>query len=134
MSETTPYVVTLRTVVPDAAQAAAANTPIGVVPFAGVITRVSYVADTLLTGANSNTRRVSLVNRGQTGAGSTEAAALQFNSGVDAAAFDETAITLSATAVNRNVAAGDVLAWASAAVGSGLADPGGLVQVEISRS
>jgi hypothetical protein len=52
--------------------------------------------------------------------------------GVNAVAFDEKAITLSATASDLVVAAGDVLVWVSTAVGgTGLADPGGQVQVEI---
>ena len=52
---------------------------------------------------------------------------------MNAVAFDEKAITLSVTAADLVVAAGDVLAWVSTAVtgGGGLVDPGGLVQVEI---
>ena len=56
------------------------------------------------------------------------------DNGVNATAFDEKAITLSATAENLEVVAGDVLALFSEAVGSGLADPGGTIQVTINRS
>jgi hypothetical protein len=72
------------------------------------------------------------VNKGQSGSGSTVVATLAMTSGVNAVAFDELAATLSSTAADKVVAAGDILAWVSTAVGgTGLADPGGLVQIEI---
>ena len=51
---------------------------------------------------------------------------------VNAVAFDEKALTVTATAADKTVAAGDVLVFVSTAVGgTGLVDPGGRVQVEI---
>jgi hypothetical protein len=98
-------------------------------PSDATVTAVTYAPVTAITGANTNTRSVSLVNKGQTGAGSTVIATIQYNSGVNAAAADENAVTLSGTPANLNVAAGDILQWQSTAVGTGIADPGGLVCV-----
>ncbi len=100
----------------------------------GVVTSVTYAPVTAITGAATNTRSVSLVNKGQTGAGNTVIATIQYNSGVNAAASDENTVTLSGTPANLNVAAGDILQWQSTAVGTGIADPGGLVCVTISPS
>jgi hypothetical protein len=106
-----------------------------VAPFAGVVSLVSYVADTALTGANTDSRTLSVKNKGQSGAGTTVIASKAFVSATNAAADDETAISLSSTAADLVVAAGDVLAFVSTHVGStGLADPGGLVTIEITRS
>ena len=133
MSEKAPFVHTISENVPDVATATDDTKILAEAPFAGTVTGVTYTPDAAITGANTNTRRVALLNKGDDGSGTTIVAELQFNSGVDAVAGDEEAITLSATAANLDVAAGDVLAWESEAVGTGLADPGGLVQVTISR-
>ncbi len=134
MSDTHPFTQVLRQVIPASAQAAGADIILGIAPFAGVITSVKYIPDTDITGANTNTRKVSLVNRGSSGSGTTEMAALSFTSGVNGTAFAAKTITLSATEANLAFAAGNVLAWKSEAVASGLADPGGTVEVTISRS
>ena len=97
----------------------------------GTVTSVTYTPVTAITGANTNTRSVSLVNKGQSGAGSTVIATIQYNSGVNAAAADENTVTLSGTPANLTVTAGDILQWQSTAVGTGIADPGGLVCVTI---
>jgi len=93
------------------------------------ISAVTYAPVTAITGANTNTRSVSLVNKGQAGAGTTVIATIQYNSGVNAAAADENTVTLSGTPANLNVVAGDILQWQSTHVGTGIADPGGLVCV-----
>lgn len=95
------------------------------------VTAVTYAPVTAITGANTNTRSVSLVNKGQSGAGVTVIATIQYNSGVNAAAADENAVTLSGTPANLNVSAGDILQWQSTHVGTGIADPGGLVCVTL---
>lgn len=110
------------------------NTNIHVVQSAGTVSGVTYSTVTAITGANTNTRSVSLVNKGQAGAGTTIVATLQFNSGVNTTASDEKVITLSSTAADLVVAAGDVLQWQSTAVNTGIADPGGLVNVTIAAS
>jgi hypothetical protein len=103
-------------------------------PFDGTVTGVTYTPTTAITGANTNTRSVSLVNKGQDGTGTTVIATLQFNSGTNAPAMDETAIPLSGTPANLVVAAGDELQWQSTHVGTGIADPGGRVEVTFNRS
>lgn len=110
------------------------ETDLLVVDMAGTVSSVKYVASTALTGANTDSRTINLVNKGQSGAGTTVIATKAFTSGVNAAADDDTTITLSGTAANLVVADGDVLVWQSNHVGStGLADPGGLAHVEITR-
>jgi hypothetical protein len=87
-----------------------------------------------MTGDNTNGRTLTIVNKGQSGAGSTVMATLAFTTGVNGVAFDEKAFTLSGTAANLNVVSGDVLAVVSTHTGTGIADPGGRVEVQLSRS
>lgn len=134
MAVTSPVTRTSTTQVAAVAQGSTATTPVARAPFAGVVSSVAAILSAALTGANTNTRKLSLINKKQDGSGSTVVATLQFNSGTNAVAFDETALTLSGTAANLNVAAGDVLALESAAVGTGIADPGGLVAITINRA
>jgi hypothetical protein len=96
------------------------------------VVSASYIPNAAITGANTNTRRLRVINRGQDGTGTTVVAELQFNAGVNAAAGDERALTLQA-AGTLELATGDVLALESAAVGTGIADPGGVVQVVAGR-
>jgi hypothetical protein len=119
---------------PQATAGSNLNTNVIRVDSAGTVSAVTYAPVTAITGANTNTRSVSLVNKGQAGAGSTVIAIIQYNSGVNAAASDENTVTLSGTPANLVVAAGDILQWQSTAVGTGIADPGGLVAVTISAS
>lgn len=107
---------------------------VGPAPFAGTVASVTYTPPAAITGANTNSRTLTLVNKGQSGSGSTVIATLALTNGVNAAAFDETALTLSGTAANLEVAEGDVLAFVSTHVGTGIADPGGEVTVTVSRS
>jgi hypothetical protein len=102
-------------------------------PRAGTLSAVTYATVTAITGANTNTRSVSLVNKG-TGAGTTVMATLEFDSGVNTVANVPKAITLSATPANLVVAAGDVLQWQSTHVGTGIADPGGLMQLTVAAN
>jgi hypothetical protein len=114
---------------PQATAGSNLNSILYVVPRDGTVSAVTYTTVTAITGANTNTRSVSLVNKGQAGAGTTVVATLQFNAGVNTVAADEKAVTLSGTAADLVVVAGDVLQWQSTAVGTGIADPGGLVAV-----
>lgn len=109
------------------------DTIIGQAPFDCTVTAVQYVAEQAITGANTNTRSVSLVNKGQAGSGTTAVATLQFDSGVNASANDEKTVTLSGTAANLDLSAGDTLLWRSLHVGTGQTDPGGLVRVTVTR-
>ncbi len=102
-------------------------------PYAGTVSRVAYAADADITGAATNNRTLSLVNKGQDGNGAVTVATLTFASGTNASDFDERDITLSGTPANLTVAEGDILAWVSTANGTGIADPGGTAIVEITR-
>jgi hypothetical protein len=106
------------------------TTPIDVVGEDGVVSKVTYVPVAAVTGANTNTRTLSLVNKGSAGAGSTVVATLALTSGNNLSADTPNTIAIS----TGKVSAGDVLEWTSVHAASGLADPGGLVHVEISRS
>lgn len=97
----------------------------------GTVTGASLIPDSAITGAATNNRRVRVINKGQDGTGTTIVAELAFASGVNAAVSDETALPVSGTPANLEVAAGDVLAYESTAIGTGIADPGGLVQVQV---
>lgn len=133
--EAAPNVQTIERNVPAVAAGSDAETDLAKVPFAGTVTKVEYIPTTVLTGANTESRTIVLVNKGQSGAGTTVVATKAFVSTVNAPADDNTAITLSATAADLVVADGDVLVWQSTHVGAtGLADPGGLAHVEISRT
>lgn len=129
-----PFKRTLSILVAAVATNADAVTILGKAPFAGSVSAVGFVPNAAITGQNTNTRRIAIENRGDDGLGSTEMAALQFNSGVNGVAFDEKAVTLSAVANAVDFVAGDVLVVNSTSPGSGLADPGGLYIVELTRS
>lgn len=103
-------------------------------PFDGRVIAASYTPEANITGNSTESRTLTIVNKGIDGNGSTVVATLAFTAGVNGADFDEIAFTLSATPANLQVAKGSILAVVSTHVGStGLADPGGLVQVEITR-
>lgn len=103
-------------------------------PFACTVTAVEFVPEAAITGANTNSRTVSLVNKGQAGSGTTTVASLALVTGVNAAANDEKAITLSVAPADLVLAAGDTLQWRSIHIGTGITDPGGLVRVTVSRT
>jgi hypothetical protein len=112
-----------------------ADKVIGAAPFAGTVTAVTYTPNATLTGANTDSRTLSVINKGADGNGTTSVASKAFVSGVNANDFDETVITLSGTPANLVVADGDILNFNSLHIGStGLADPGGKVRVTISRT
>jgi hypothetical protein len=135
MSTGTPLVRVLQSRAPAVAAASDATSNVAEAPFAGTVTEASYTADAAVSGANTETRTISVINRGSAGTGTTVVATLALTSGVDLVSGDEKQLTLSATAANLVVAADDILAFKSTHSGStGLADPGGLVQVSISRT
>lgn len=93
-------------------------------PYDGTVTGARVTTAAAITGANTESRTIQLFNRGQAGSGTTLVASKAFVSGVNAAADDETALTLTATAADLVVAAGDILEFVSLHVGStGLAGP-----------
>lgn len=111
------------TVVATAAGADASDRYV-VAPFDGKVTGARVITAAAITGANTESRTIQVFNRGQAGSGTTLVASKAFTSGVNAAANDETALTLTATAADLIVAAGDVLEAVSLHVGAtGLAGP-----------
>ncbi len=127
-----PLVAKLKEDLPGVGAAVAQDQVVGEVPFAGSVSSVSYTAEATMTGQATNFRTLRLLNKGQAGAGAVVVASLAFSSGaVIATAFDELAITLTAT---TGVVEGDILAWDETVAGTGLASPGGSVQIEISRT
>lgn len=111
------------------------TTTVGEAPFAGTVTSVTYVPRADIVGADTNTRTLTLVNKGLDGNGTTVVATLALNAAAGTKAdFDEHALTLSVVAGATTVAEGDILTFVSTHAASGLADPGGKVQVEVSRS
>lgn len=105
-------------------------------PFTGKVSGVTYTAVAAVTGAASPaSRTVSVINKGQAGAGTTVVASLALLSGVNLVAFDEKDVTLSVTAADLVVTEGDILEFRSAPVGgTGLVDPGGTVSVTFERN
>lgn len=136
MSGAAPLVRTIQADVPAVTILATTVTTVAEAPFAGTVTGVTYTAPAAVTGAASPaSRTVSLINKGQAGVGTAVVASLALLGGVNLVAFDEKDLTLSATAADLVVVAGDILAWSSAPVGgTGLVDPGGVVQITFSRS
>lgn len=132
---TAPLVHVLEMVVPAVGTAGNDETTvIGQAPFACTVSLVQYVPETAITGAATNNRSVSLVNKGSSGSGTTAVATLGFGNGVNAAAFDEKTVPVSGTAADVALAANDTLAWVSTHVGTGITDPGGVVRVTLSRT
>lgn len=135
MPDSAPLVRTLQATVPAVAAASDADQSIGEAPFAGTVTAASFTPEANITGANTETRTLTIVNTGSDGNGTTVVGTLALTSGVNPTDFNEQAFTLSVVANATTVAAGDILKYVSTHSGStGLADPGGLVQVDITRS
>ncbi len=135
MPDSAPLIRKLQATIPAAIAAVAQDQTIGEAPFAGTVTGVTFTAEAAITGQATDYRTYQVINKGTDGNGTTVVAELAFSDApVTAADFDEKAIPLSAVAGATTVAEGDILAWNELVAGDGLASPGGLVQVEISRA
>src|SRR4051812_46141197 len=78
----------IQATVPSVTIAATADQVVGEVHKAGRVTSVSYTPEAAITGAASpDSRTFTLVNKGQSGSGTTTVATLAMVSGVNAAAF-----------------------------------------------
>jgi hypothetical protein len=128
-----PNVKTLQSQVDPVVLGADSITEIGEAPFAGTVTKATYIAAALITGAATNNRTQTLTNRGPAGAGVAAVAVVAYGAASNAPAHAEKALVLSVTPANLVVAAGDVLTFDSTHIGTGIADPGGVVLVEITR-
>lgn len=130
----TPVIISRFIRVPAVAAGSDADSAAMRAPFAGNVVAVTYTPDTVLTGVVTNSRTLSLRNKAQDGTGTTVVASVAYVNGVNIAAMDEGTVTLSVVANATDVAEGDILGWQSLHVGTGLADPGGLLRVDISRA
>jgi hypothetical protein len=116
------------------------TTALIVAPWDGEVVEAKYIADTAITGAATNNRKLQVLNKGADATGTNVAAEIQFESGTDAAAWVPVDLTLDTTDATsdgiyekRRFSEGDVLCWHSAAVGTGIADPGGTAVVTLQR-
>lgn len=100
---------------------------------AETVSSVLYYPQGAVTGAATNNRTFTLYNR-QTGAGTIAVATLSLVSGTNLSDNVAKAITLSTTSANLLLAAGDLLEWESLHILTGLADPGGRVAVNTTRT
>lgn len=93
--------------------------PVWATPQKVRITGVDLIAATTVTGHTTDNATLNVINKGTNGAGSTVVASKAFTSGVNAAAFDRTAVTLSTTKANLEIAADSVLAvqWVEGGTG-----------------
>lgn len=135
MPDTSPLVRKFETTLPATAAGADYTQALGEAPFAATLTAASYTPEANITGDDTESRTLTIVNKGADGNGTTVMATLAYETGVDATDFNEQAFTLSAVADATDAAEGDIIAVHSTHVGAtGLADPGGLVQVELTRA
>lgn len=133
MNMKAPFTTTVRYLVPGQATAATdESVALGACPFDSTVTGVRYIPEAAMTGS-ATARFLRLRNRGATGALGVTIAERELVAGQNPAAYDAYDITLHATAANRDVATGDVLEWFSDAVSTGIADPGGTVEVDFTR-
>lgn len=129
-----PQELILEVVIDALAATAEVTIPAGEAEDSLELTSAEHIPAANIAGANTNSRSLVVINKGSDGNGTTEMARLDYLSGVNANDFDSKAFTLNATEANRYVAANDVIAVFSDAVGaSGLADPGGRVKLTFSR-
>jgi hypothetical protein len=135
MPDTSPLVRKLQATIPASALTVDYDQTVGEAPFACTVTSATYTPEANITGHDTETRTFTLVNKGTDGNGTTVVATLAMAASVNATDFDEKALTLSVVAGATTLAAGAILAFVSTHTGStGLADPGGLVQVELTRA
>lgn len=136
MSERAPNSYNLEEQLPASTILATTVQQIGEAREAGVLSGATYAPVANITGAASPaSRTLQIINKGLDGNGAVVMATLAFLGGVNGLDFDEIAFTLSVTAADRVVVAGDQLVVSSAPVGgTGLVDPGGRIQLVLSRS
>lgn len=133
MPDSAPLIQRFATRVASTIAAGTQTTTVCKAPFAGTVSLASYIPDGAITGATATKRTLTLQNKGQSGAGTTAVAILDFVTGTNGVAQDEGSMTLQ-TAANLVVAAGDVIALVETVTSTGTVNPGGLVNVEITRS
>jgi hypothetical protein len=100
--------------------------PLFVAPQKCRVTLVDIIPQAAVTGDNSNTKKLNIINKGSAGSGSTEVGNLDLTTGVNLVAHDLKNIPLNATYIDPigvEMAAGDVLAVEYEKVGNGVLIP-----------
>lgn len=133
MSEKAPLIQTVSVTTPNVAAGSTDSFAIGAAAFDGRVTAIQFLPDANATGNDTNKRTYTVVNKGQTGSGTTVLGTLDLVTGNNLVAFAAKPFVLSTVENALNVQAGDVLALVSTHAASGLADPGGTIQVNIAR-
>lgn len=136
MPDGIPRVATLTADVdPQGTAGAAQSRVIGESPADATVVAVSIVPVAAVTAHGTNYRTFAVVNKGQSGSGSTVIASFATDTVTtdDLAAFDEKALVLSSTPADLSVAEGDILAAVETVAAAGVAHGGYQVKVELSH-
>lgn len=108
------------------------STIVGTCPITGDVTSVKFIPNADKSGADTNTRTLTLYNDGQAdGDSPVSVATFAMISGTDLDQGVASTFTLSATEANLDVTAGDVLRLSSDHASSGLTQPGGQIEIGI---
>jgi len=118
--------------VPSSAAAVAVGGSL-LVPYNALITAAKWVPGAAITANGTNFFTVSFRNRGSAGAGTVQFATARAYSSVNGVLSTPEALTLSSTAADLLVAAGDYLTAEVTHAASGLICPGGSVLVTLRR-
>lgn len=100
------------------------------VPFACTVTAVQWVPDAAVTANDTNYAVLALQNGGAAGTATTEIAQRSY-AATNSVARTAESLTLSATAANLLLAAGDLLVVDRSIAASGLATPKGVLNVTV---
>jgi hypothetical protein len=115
--------------VPAASSSQNKSTDMTTAPKSGIVQAVWYNPDAKITGQDTNTRTLTLVNRGTpSNPKYTPIATLPLTAGVVLDPQQNNPIPLTSQV---DFAQGDRIDWDSDAVGSGIPDPGGTVTADI---
>ena len=113
----------------------AKESPVLRAPFRCTVTAVEFIPDTAIAGTATNFFTLNVRNRTGAGVGTAIPASLAYSSGaVVSVAQAPTSLTLSATATDLVLQAGDVITVEKAVTGTGLACPAGVVVVHLKAS
>lgn len=103
-------------------------------PYAMKLNAAYVTYDAAITGADTNSTSITVINGGQAGAGTTAMTVAKdylATPATNEVAGTPSALTLSATDANTNIAAGDVLLFKWTKVGTGLAIGVGILTLHL---
>lgn len=123
----------ISAVVPAVAAGSDSVVAVGVAGEDATVTAVTYVPNAAITGAATNNRTCSVIDKKADGSGAVAVASKTYANGTNDTAYIENPETLNGTPANLQVSQGDVLVFSSVHAGTGIADPGGIVRVSLTR-